>query len=388
MTMPDVIQGDRHYAGDVSFGKSVTLPAGTITDEKVAPGAKLSASKLQHQYERTIADDSNETPESFKSVVHVVHGATGVLVGFQAGAVVAATGGSVDLNVKKNGTSVLTGVVTVDSGTAAYGTESGTFSSTALAAGDVLEITGQVKGFDTGDYKYDEEFAKPAGDTLPDYWGVDQQTGNSTADYVSDEGTGGYSLIHDSTSEAQAMQLTGGDNLQIDLNEQPIVEWWVRVDGTGTNALGSADQRLVIGVCSNHTNAEDALDATTYNAWFLFKGADANIYVEADDNNTNTDDQDSGIDLVDNAENHFLIDFSDLSAVKFEINGVEQSGASVVMSNISSETLVQPIVCIQRDAGAEEEKVYIDRFRVRGGRTGGTLCKGLYATLVWREDAA
>jgi len=388
MTLPTVFHQEVHFAEAVTFAKDTTLPDGTITDDMVSAGADIAASKLQHQYEKTIADDSNVTPESFTRVIHHVVGATGVLVGFKAGAVVAATAGSVELDVRKNGTTVLTGVVTVDSSVAAYGSISGTLSVTALAVGDVLEIVQQVKGYDTGDFEYDEEFSKDAGDTLPDYWAVDAETANSTEDYVTDEVGGGYSLINSSDSEAQSTQLFGGDNLQIDLNEKPIVEFWIRMDLTGTNALGSADQRLVIGVCGNHTNAEDSLDAVTTSAWFRMEGTSANILVEADDNNTNTDDQDSGVDLVDNAENHFLIDFSDLSAVKFEINGVEQSGAAVVMSDISSETKVQPIVCLQRDAGAEEEKIYIDRFRVRGGRSGGGLPKGVYSSLVWREDAA
>jgi len=205
---------------------------------------------------------------------------------------------------------------------------------------------------------------------------------------VTDSAHGVYSLINSADAEAQSTQLFSSDNLWIDLFERPVVEWRAKLDLTGTNALGSADQRLVMGVCSNHTNAEDALDAVTVNAWFRMEGTSANILVEADDDSTNTDDQDSLVDLVDDTWTHFKIDFSNLADVKFFIDGVEQGGAAVVMSNIAATVLVQPIFCLQRDDAAEEEKMYIDSFKVTSGRFLGTLGKGVFTSLTSKEDAA
>ena len=57
------------------------------------------------------------------------------------------------------------------------------------------------------------------------------------------------------------------------------------------------------------------------------------------------------------------------------------------MAGIVASTLVQPIVCLQRDDGAEEEKIYIDSFNVKSGREGGTQGKGLFYSLKLSEKA-
>lgn len=210
-----------------------------------------------------------------------------------------------------------------------------------------------------------EDFLNDASGTLPGLWAKDVQA-NTTADYLTDSPCGVYDIIHSSASEAQAGQLASGNNLWIDLSGGPVIEFRVKCDVTGTNTLGSADQRLVIGICSDHTNSEDALDDAAVNTWFRLEGVDAKIYVECDDGgvSVDTDDQDSGVTIVDNAWMVFQIDFSSLADVKMYVDGVEQSGAAIDMSNVAANTVVQPIVCIQRDAGAEEEKVYVDYIHV------------------------
>jgi hypothetical protein len=49
-------------------------------------------------------------------------------------------GGSCTIDLKKNGTSVLSGAVTLDSTTAAYALKDGTVTTPAYAAGDVFEV--------------------------------------------------------------------------------------------------------------------------------------------------------------------------------------------------------------------------------------------------------
>jgi len=388
MAEPSRIIGEQHFMDDVVFNDTVTLPDSTVTNAKVSASAAIAATKLEHQTSKTYAQPSDQTAAFDSQVIHTVYGSTGTIVAFEVGAVVACTSTStVDVDLHKNGTSILSSPVEIDSADTAYTLVSGTVSTSTLADGDVLEVIVLPNGADADDFALVEDFVADAGDTLPALWAVDAETANSTEDYVTDSGCGVYSLINSSDSEAQSTQLFTSDNLWIDLFERPIVEWRAKLDLTGTNALGSADQRLVLGVCSAHTNAEDDLDAVATSAWFRMEGTSANILVEADDGSTDTDDQDSGADLVDNTWTHFRIDFSSLADVKFYINGTEQSGATVVMSNIASSTMVQPIACLQRDAGAEEEKMYLDSFKVTSGRSLGTLAKGVFATTVIREDA-
>ena len=390
MAEPSRHVGEQHFRDAVTFMDTTTLPAGCVTNAMVNAAAAIAATKLEHQHAITIAQESDQTATAEKRPVHSVYGATGTIVSFEAGCVTLCTSTStVSVDLLKNGTSVLSSVISLDSADTARSPSTGTVSTTTLADGDLLEVQISPLGPDACDFTHMEDFLKDAGDTLPDIWGVNGKTANSTEDYVTDSPAGEYSLIQSSDSEGQASQLTAGNVHWIDLFEKPIIEWRCKLDLTGTNALGSADQRLVIGVCNDHTNAEDALDDVTVNAWFRMEGTSANIYVEADDASTNTDDQDSTVNLVNNTWNLFWIDFSNLADVKFYINGTEQGGAAVVMSNISSSTVVQPICCIQRDAGAEEEKICIDSFRVvKCGREAGTLGKGVFATVHFREDAA
>lgn len=380
--------GENTYFASTLEAKTLIPSTGCISNSHVREDAKFSHTKMEHQHRCCYGQDSNETVRDDEGILHVVYGKTGTVLSFEAGVTIACTGTpTVEVDLLKNGTTILTAAISIDNANAAYTPVAGIIAITALIDGDVLGYKIISKGADGEDVEKVEEFLADVGDTLPDPWGVDAETVNSTEDYVADAPDGIYTLTHDNTAEAQAMQLFWTNQLMIDLFERPVIRWLVKLDLTGANQLGSADQRVVIGVCNDHTNAEDALDATTVNAWFRIEGADSKIYVEVDDGTTNTDDQDSGVTIVDNAWTEFEMDFSNLSDVKFSVNGVEQSGAAMDMSAIVASVVVQPIVCIQRDGGAEEEKVYIGRFKYTSGRYLGTQAKGIFVSLGLVEDA-
>jgi hypothetical protein len=71
-----------------------------------------------------------------------VKGATATLVAFGAGSVsVASGGGNAVIDLLKNGTTILTGTITLDSSNVAYVLEDAAgFTTTSLVAGDVLEF--------------------------------------------------------------------------------------------------------------------------------------------------------------------------------------------------------------------------------------------------------
>jgi hypothetical protein len=138
----DSLYGDRCFFGSITFAGPLNLGSGTIGDPAVAAGANVAASKLEHQYEPVYRQESGTTAATGRQVLHVVKGATGTIMDFRVGAVTAAIGGATaTFDLKKNGSTILTGTIGLDSSTAAFAlkTPAG-YTSTALVAGDVLEV--------------------------------------------------------------------------------------------------------------------------------------------------------------------------------------------------------------------------------------------------------
>jgi hypothetical protein len=209
-----------------------------------------------------------------------------------------------------------------------------------------------------------EDFHGDVTATLPASWSYDGETANITGDFVS-EANGVYEILTDSTSEGQAGRLNWGDTLMVNLSKNPIFE--VRAKLAMAGATLTADERMVIGLGSALATAEATLDDVTTHVWFRVEGADNDVMVEGDDGTTDTDDQAGGTDLVDDTFTVFTIDCGDLSAVRFYLNGV--SIGTVDISAVSANTLVQPIICIQRDAGTEVNSLKIDYVKVVQERT-------------------
>lgn len=214
-------------------------------------------------------------------------------------------------------------------------------------------------------FSMDNDFVLAVGGTLPAPLAKDVQ-GDATGDYLANIAGGVYALATAVTSEAEAAQLTWGDVLLINPTKAPIFEARVALNIPG--ATPSADERWVVGLCSAHANAEDALDAVVSNVWFRGEGANLNIYIEGDDGTLDTDDSDSTIDYVDNTFVTLKIDMTSLAAVKMYINGVKVA-TTLNLSALTGSTLLQPIFCYQRDAGTEINQLKVDWYRVYTGRT-------------------
>lgn len=225
------------------------------------------------------------------------------------------------------------------------------------------DADGAISG--PGTVVFENDFMLAAGATAPVPFVKDVHN-SATGDYLNDVLAGIYSLATAAVSEAEGAQITWGNQLMIDPTKKPVFEARVRLNIPG--ATPSADERWVVGLVSDHTNAEDALDATTLNAWFRGEGANLNIYIEGDDNTTNTDDVDSGIDYVDNAWMVLKIDMSDLTKVKFYVNG-KPAASTISLAALTASNLLQPIFCYQRDAGTEINLLEVDWMRVVCSRT-------------------
>jgi hypothetical protein len=133
-------EGDMIVRGNFRATGTATLGDGSIDDDAVAVDAGIQATKLQHQHRAKFAQPNSAATTETK-VIHVVKGATGIVNEFKAGSIAVAVGNStVTLDLKKNGVSMLTGVITLDNANTVYIVEAGTLSSTALVAGDVLTV--------------------------------------------------------------------------------------------------------------------------------------------------------------------------------------------------------------------------------------------------------
>jgi hypothetical protein len=134
------IPTDLFVAGNIA-GKSMTIPAGAVNDAAVQASAGIQATKLQHQYQPAYAQASATAATSESRVIYAVQGATATVVGFAAGAVTPAVGAdtcSVDL--KKNGTSILSAPVSLTNAQTARQLVTGALSSNSAVAGDVFEV--------------------------------------------------------------------------------------------------------------------------------------------------------------------------------------------------------------------------------------------------------
>lgn len=143
MPAPTTIQGDMVVNGNLS-AKTQTLAAGSVNDSDVAagaPGKFVAASKLEHQSVKHFSQGSAVVATSVAFSVHSVYGTTGVLLAFSAGCVVVPIGAAtVTVDLKVNGTSLLSAPITLNSSSVARTPQFATFATTALVAGNLLEV--------------------------------------------------------------------------------------------------------------------------------------------------------------------------------------------------------------------------------------------------------
>jgi hypothetical protein len=134
-----VTQGDLYVNGNLAAA-SFTAPTGSITDAMIQGNAGIDATKLDHQHQPVYAQPHGTAAITERQVIHVAKSA-GEVVQIQAGVVVACVGAAtITVDLRKNGTTVLTGAITIDNGDAAYAEVAGTVSVTTYVAGDVFEV--------------------------------------------------------------------------------------------------------------------------------------------------------------------------------------------------------------------------------------------------------
>lgn len=135
------IDSDVYVNGSLT-AKTMVIPSAAVGDSQVQAAAGIAASKLEHQFEVTYSQDSTTDATVERRVIHIVKGATADLIAFAAGSVsIAVSAGNAVIDLLKNGTTVLSAPITLDSANTNYVLENAAgYTSTDLVAGDVLEF--------------------------------------------------------------------------------------------------------------------------------------------------------------------------------------------------------------------------------------------------------
>ncbi len=130
----------------------IYLPAGCLDATHPASATKFNASNVIHHFGKDHRQASGSDVASKTELVHVASYA-GTINGFKVGISVAPTGGdkqyTVDLQKSTGGgafASILSAVVTIDSGKSDRSVTAGTISSPTYAAGDIFQVVVTASG--------------------------------------------------------------------------------------------------------------------------------------------------------------------------------------------------------------------------------------------------
>lgn len=129
-------------AGTAKLVGTITYPNGEIVNEHISSSAAIDSDKLQHLHKAgtCFALAIAATPVAREEIVYVCEASAAVVRGFHALLNDTGTSTSVTFDLKKNGTTILSGVVTIAHTDADKTVKDGSFASTALVAGDILSI--------------------------------------------------------------------------------------------------------------------------------------------------------------------------------------------------------------------------------------------------------
>lgn len=138
--MATVFADEVVFNGTMRARSTVALPANCVGDSQVSASSPLAVEKVDHQYILTDGQNHGSAATAQRKCIHIARGA-GTIVAFRVSQLVAAVGDStVTIDLYKNGSSILTGTITINNGQAARALTSGTLSSSTVAADDVFEV--------------------------------------------------------------------------------------------------------------------------------------------------------------------------------------------------------------------------------------------------------
>jgi hypothetical protein len=135
------------YQGDVLINGSLyatglTIPNSSIRDASVAAGAGISAAKIQQQEIQLFAQDFTTTIVAQRHLIHWAKGGNGTIQEFRVTVTTAMIGAATaTIDLKKNGTTILTSSITIDSTLVAFVIKNPAgYTSLTYVANDFFEV--------------------------------------------------------------------------------------------------------------------------------------------------------------------------------------------------------------------------------------------------------
>jgi len=127
------------YVGGNLSAATMTIPAGTVTNAAVSASAGIVATKTVPQHVITYGQANTAAADETR-VIHAAYGA-GTVIAVHAGSIGIAVGDATcTVDVKKDGTTILSAVITLDTGNTVYTPKAGTVSVSSYAATDVFTV--------------------------------------------------------------------------------------------------------------------------------------------------------------------------------------------------------------------------------------------------------
>jgi len=127
---------------NIVYGGALTGPANSIPVEQLNPGndgadhGDLQMRQMIHKH--VTSDLTTAIAASCAGILHVAYKAGVVLQAWALAVTVPTDAADITVDIKKNGTTILTATFDVDSGSTNYTKETGTINDSAVAAGDVF----------------------------------------------------------------------------------------------------------------------------------------------------------------------------------------------------------------------------------------------------------
>ena len=150
------------------------------------------------------------------------------------------------------------------------------------------------------------------------------------------------------------------DNRQFSIEYDTMIEMWVNMA-----VIPDDEAELNWGLFGDWA---DGYDAITYSAFFTLDGT-AEVICELDDNATNSS-ATSGITVVAGVWHCYKIDFTDVTSVKFYIDGAQVAAATTFpYAATGANAVLQPFVGAYKAAGAGLGTVNCRSVRIWGNRS-------------------
>lgn len=132
------LTGNVYVDGELR-SRTLIPSVGAVSNTHVAADAAIAYTKLQHLHHRQYAQP-NTAAAAVTQVIHEAR-AAGTVLAVRTGSIAAAIGDAVvTVDIRKNGSTILSSVITLDNGNTAYVSEAGTITGTAYVAGDVFTV--------------------------------------------------------------------------------------------------------------------------------------------------------------------------------------------------------------------------------------------------------